>query len=54
MPLVATLHLDLEPLITAAMQPISYPSSGPSVKPISLQFSGEDVLWARDIILTSI
>lgn len=54
MPLVTALHLDLEPLITTAIQPISYPLSGPSVKSICLQFSDKDVLWASDKILTLI
>lgn len=52
--LITALHLDLEPLITTAIQPISYPLDGPSVISMCLQFSDKDVMWARDNILTSI
>ncbi|KAK4823607.1 hypothetical protein QYF61_004210 [Mycteria americana] len=52
MPLVTGLHLDIEPLtatlLSVTMQPSPYPPSGPSVKPMSLQFRDKDVV--RDSI----
>ena len=47
MPLVTGLHLDIKPLTTtlsATIQPIPYPWSGPSIESMSLQFSDEDIM----------